>query len=197
MDIDVWDVIEAARTRPFGLQAFYPGPGLGGHCIPIDPFYLSWLAKQYGMETQFIDLAGRVNTQMPAYVVGRIAAALNEQERALHGSRILILGVTYKADIDDARESPAFPIMKELLEAGARVCFHDPFFDRLPEKRDFDIEVQGVALTEETLAAQDCVVVVTAHSSYAFDWIALHARLLVDTRGATRHLGDLPNVRRA
>ena len=197
MGVDVWEVIDAARTKPFGYRAFYPGPGLGGHCIPIDPFYLSWLAKQHGMETQFIDLAGRINTDMPFYVVKRIGDVLNERERSVKGSRILLLGISYKADIDDSRESPAFPIMEQLVSAGAKVSFADPFFEGLPEKRDYDLDVPAVELTEETLAAQDLVVIVTAHTQFDFEWIATHAKAVVDTRGATRHLGDRPNVYRA
>ena len=197
MDIDVWDVIDAAKTKPFGYHAFYPGPGLGGHCIPIDPFYLSWLAKQHGTETQFIDLAGRVNTDMPFYVVKRIGDVLNDRERSVKGSRILILGISYKADIDDSRESPAFPIIEQLAAAGAKVSFADPFFDGMPEKRDYDLDVPQVALSEESLAEQDLVVVITAHEKFDFAWIAEHARAIVDTRGAMRHLGDLPHVYRA
>ncbi len=197
MGIDVWDVIEAARTKPFGFQPFYPGPGLGGHCIPIDPFYLSWLARQHGTETRFIDLAGRVNTDMPSYVVKRIAEVLNSVSKSLRGSRILILGITYKGDIDDTRESPAFPIMAELQEAGAQVSFHDPFYESFPEKRDFELAVERLPLTEETLAAQDCTVIVTAHGEYDMEWIARHASSLVDTRGATRGLAGADNVHRA
>lgn len=194
MGIDIWDVIEAAKTKPFGYQAFYPGPGLGGHCIPIDPFYLSWLAKQHGMETQFIDLAGRVNTDMPSYVVSRICSVLNEQERSVKGSKILVLGISYKADIDDSRESPAFPIMEELVASGAHVSFNDPYFDAMPEKRDYHLDVPSLELTEECLAAQDLVVIVTAHATYDFEWIVRHARAVVDTRGATRELGSRPNL---
>lgn len=197
MGIDVWDVIDAAKTKPFGYQAFYPGPGLGGHCIPIDPFYLSWLAKQHGMETQFIDLAGRVNTDMPFYVVKRVGEVLNEQERSVKGSRILILGISYKADIDDSRESPAFPIIEQLVEAGAQVSFADPFFEGMPEKRDYDLDVPQVELTEETLGSQDLVVIITNHERFDIEWIVEHAKAVVDTRGATRHLGPLDNVYRA
>ena len=197
MDVDIWDVIEAAKTKPFGYQAFYPGPGLGGHCIPIDPFYLSWLARQLGTETRFIDLAGRVNTEMPSYVVRRINDVLNAQAKALKDSRILILGISYKEDIDDSRESPAFPIMRELIEAGAQVRFNDPFFSKLPGKRDYDMEVASVPLTAEVLAEQDCVVIVTAHSSYDYAWISEHAPTLVDTRGVTRGLPGADDVHRA
>ncbi len=194
MGVDVWEVIEAARTKPFGYQAFYPGPGLGGHCIPIDPFYLTWVARQYGLETQFIELAGRVNTAMPQYVVGRVAEALETRGRAIEGSRILVLGIAYKPDIDDTRESPAFPIITDLLERGAQVGFHDPFFQELPKKREFELDVPGLALTAENVAAQDCVLIVTDHASYDYPWLAEHAPLIVDTRGAMRSVPGARNV---
>jgi UDP-N-acetyl-D-glucosamine dehydrogenase len=190
MDIDVWEVIGAARTKPFGFQAFYPGPGLGGHCIPIDPFYLTWAARKYGIHTRFIELAGEVNTAMPKYVVDRVAEALNEQARALKGSRVCILGVAYKRDVDDPRESPAFPIMEQLKERGALVSYNDPHVPRLPRMREHDLALASQELTGEFLAQQDCVVVITDHSRYDFDWIVRHARVLVDTRNAT--VGCIP-----
>src|SRR5262249_24058009 len=181
MGIDVWEVINAAKTKPFGFQAFYPGPGLGGHCIPIDPFYLTWIARKYGVHTRFIELAGQVNTAMPQYVVKRVTEALNQQVKPLSGSRICILGVAYKKDVDDARESPAFEIM-ELLEArGAIISYNDPYVPRLPSMRRHSICRDSRPLTEEFLGAQDCVVIVTDHSTYQFDWIVQHSKLVVDT----------------
>jgi UDP-N-acetyl-D-glucosamine dehydrogenase len=197
MGLDVWDVIEASKTKPFGFQAFYPGPGLGGHCIPIDPFYLTWIARRYGMDTQFIELAGRINTGMPKYVVGRIAEVLNARSKALRGSRILILGLSYKKDIDDTRESPAFPLMEDLVAAGAQVCFHDPFFKSMPEKRDFHLALKRVDLSDDVVASQDCVVIVTDHSSYDYAWLVRTAKAVVDTRGATRRLPPDPKIHTA
>jgi UDP-N-acetyl-D-glucosamine dehydrogenase len=188
MGIDVWEVIEAAKTKPFGFQAFYPGPGLGGHCIPIDPFYLTWAARVYGINTRFIELAGEVNTSMPKYVVSRVADALNEQALAIKGSRICILGAAYKKDVDDSRESPALAVMELLRERGAHVTYNDPHIPTLPPMRHYQIRLDSQPLTEEFLKVQDCVVVITAHSAYNFEWIARHAPLIVDTRNAT---GDL------
>src|SRR5579884_1377801 len=185
MGIDVWEVIAAARTKPFGFQAFYPGPGLGGHCIPIDPFYLTWVARKYGVHTRFIELAGEVNTAMPHYVVERVAEALNEDGKPVKGSRVCVLGVAYKKDVDDPRESPAFPILEMLKRRGARVSYNDPHIPSLPRMRHHSIRLDSEALTPEFLAAQDCLVVVTDHSAYDFEEIARHAALIVDTRNAT------------
>jgi UDP-N-acetyl-D-glucosamine dehydrogenase len=185
MGINVWEVIEAAKTKPFGFQAFYPGPGLGGHCIPIDPFYLTWAARRHGLNTRFIELAGEINTAMPQYVVDRVAEALNEDGKALKGSRILVLGVAYKRDVDDPRESPAFTILEMLQVRGARVAYNDPHVPTLPRMRHHRLRLDSQPLTAELLAGQDCVVIVTDHSRYDFDFIAEHARLLVDTRNAT------------
>src|SRR5262249_32535413 len=171
MGIDVWEVIAAAKTKPFGFQAFYPGPGLGGHCIPIDPFYLTWVARRYGINTRFIELAGEVNTSMPRYVVNRVADALNDHAKSIKGSRILILGVAYKKDVDDPRESPAFEIMEELEQRGAHLCYNDPFIPSLPPMRHHSIRMESRPLTEELLATQDCVLIVTDHSRYRYDWI--------------------------
>jgi UDP-N-acetyl-D-glucosamine dehydrogenase len=190
MKIDVWEVIGAARTKPFGFQAFYPGPGLGGHCIPIDPFYLTWAARKYGIHTRFIELAGEINTAMPKYVVDRVAEALNEQAKAIRGSRVCILGVAYKRDVDDPRESPALPIMEQLKERGALVSYNDPHIPRLPRMREHNLNLCSAELTADFLAQQDCVVVITDHSRYDFDWIVRHARVLVDTRNAT--VGCIP-----
>jgi UDP-N-acetyl-D-glucosamine dehydrogenase len=185
MKIDVWEVIAAAKTKPFGFQAFYPGPGLGGHCIPIDPFYLTWAARRYGINTRFIELAGEVNTAMPRHVVARVGEALNDQAQSIKGSRILILGVAYKKDVDDPRESPAFEIMELLEQRGAHVAYNDPYILSLPSMRHHTIRRESQTLTPELLATQDCVVIVTDHSVYKFDWIVQHARLVVDTRNAT------------
>jgi UDP-N-acetyl-D-glucosamine dehydrogenase len=185
MGIDVWEVIAAARTKPFGFQAFYPGPGLGGHCIPIDPFYLTWAARKYGLHTRFIELAGEINTSMPEYVVNRVAEALNQDCKPLKGSRVCVLGVAYKKDVDDPRESPAFTILELLQKRGAVVAYNDPYVPRLPHMRHHSIRLDSEPLTEEFLGGQDCVLVVTDHSAYDWSWIVRHARLLVDTRNVT------------
>jgi UDP-N-acetyl-D-glucosamine dehydrogenase len=185
MGIDVWEVIAAAKTKPFGFQAFYPGPGLGGHCIPIDPFYLTWAARKYGVSTRFIELAGEVNTAMPLYVVNRVAEALNQHSKAVKGSRVGVLGVAYKKNVDDPRESPAFEILELLRARGAHVSYHDPYVPRLPAMRHHTIRLQSEPLSPEYLAAQDCVVIVTDHSCVKYEWVARHARLIVDTRNAT------------
>jgi UDP-N-acetyl-D-glucosamine dehydrogenase len=185
MGIDVWEVIEAAKTKPFGYQAFYPGPGLGGHCIPIDPFYLTWAARRHGLNTRFIELAGEINTAMPQYVVERVAQALNEDGKAVRGSRVCVLGVAYKKDVDDPRESPAFPILEMLQARGARVSYNDPHVPRLQPMRHHGLRLDSQPLTPELLAAQDCLLVVTDHSSYDYAMIARHSRLVVDTRNAT------------
>jgi UDP-N-acetyl-D-glucosamine dehydrogenase len=185
MGIDVWEVIAAARTKPFGFQAFYPGPGLGGHCIPIDPFYLTWAARRYGLHTRFIELAGEVNTAMPGQVVARVAEALNERGKPVKGSRVCVLGVAYKKDVDDPRESPAFTILELLQKRGAQVSYNDPHVSTLPRMRHHRIRLDSQPLTEDFLAAQDCLVVVTDHSEYDFPWIVRHAPLVVDTRNAT------------
>ncbi|MFO0847424.1 MAG: nucleotide sugar dehydrogenase [Gemmataceae bacterium] len=189
MGIDVWEVVDAAKTKPFGFQAFYPGPGLGGHCIPIDPYYLSWVAKKYGMNTRFIELAGEVNTAMPAYVVGRVADALNDRGRAVKGSRVAILGMAYKKDVDDPRESPGFEIMDLLLKKGARVTYNDPHIPALPRMRHWPhLSMESSPLTPGYLAEQDCVLICTDHTAYDYEFIAANSRLVVDTRNATRGL---------
>jgi UDP-N-acetyl-D-glucosamine dehydrogenase len=186
MGIDIWEVIAAAKTKPFGFQAFYPGPGLGGHCIPIDPFYLTWIARKYGHNTRFIELAGEVNTAMPRYVVNRVAEALNADGKPVKGSRICILGVAYKKDVDDPRESPAFEILELLQERGAVLSYNDPHVPVLPAMRHHDrLKMESVELTPELLASQDCVILVTDHSAYNYSRIVEHARLFVDTRNAT------------
>jgi UDP-N-acetyl-D-glucosamine dehydrogenase len=185
MGIDVWEVIAAARTKPFGFQAFYPGPGLGGHCIPIDPFYLTWAARRAGVGTRFIELAGEVNTAMPGYVVDRVAEALNDEGKPLRGSRVCVLGVAYKKDVDDPRESPAFPILEMLRGRGALVSYSDPHVPTLPAMRHHRLRLDSQPLTPEFLAAQDCLLLVTDHSAYDYPAIVRHAPLLVDTRNAT------------
>ncbi len=185
MGIDVWEVIAAAKTKPFGFQAFYPGPGLGGHCIPIDPFYLTWAARKYGINTRFIELAGEINTAMPQYVVNRVAEALNEQGKPIKGSRICILGVAYKKDVDDPRESPAFEILELLERRGATVSYNDPHIPVLPAMRHHRIRLRSQPLIQDFLVTQDCLVIVTDHSVYDHEWIMRHARLVVDTRNAT------------
>jgi UDP-N-acetyl-D-glucosamine dehydrogenase len=187
MGIDVWEVIDAAKTKPFGYQAFYPGPGLGGHCIPIDPFYLTWVARQYGLTTRFIELAGEVNTAMPAYVVAKVADALNVAGKPVIGSRIVLLGMAYKKDIDDPRESPGFEIMELLLKKGARVEYNDPHIPRLPAMRHYPtLRMASQDLTAEYLGRCDAAVVVTDHTAYDWDFVLKHAPLVVDTRNATR-----------
>jgi UDP-N-acetyl-D-glucosamine dehydrogenase len=187
MGIDVWEVIEAARTKPFGFQAFEPGPGLGGHCLPLDPFYLTWLAHTYGPSTRFIELAGEVNTAMPAYVVGRLADALNDRGKPVKGSHILLLVMAYKRDVDDARESPALELMDLLGKKGAVVVYHDLYIPRLPPTRRYPhLRQESQVLTADLLAAQDAVVVVTDHASYDWPWVVEHAPLVIDTRNATR-----------
>ena len=184
MGIDIWAVIDAAATKPFGFQAFFPGPGLGGHCIPIDPFYLTWKAKEYGHHTKFIELAGEINSAMPGYVVSRIAAALNSQGKAIAGSRVMVLGIAYKPDIDDVRESPAAEIMALLGAMGAAVAYHDPYVPIFPSMRRYRFELSSVSLDPESLAGFDCVVIVTNHESVDYQSIGAHAQLIVDTRNA-------------
>jgi UDP-N-acetyl-D-glucosamine dehydrogenase len=186
MGIDVWEVIAAAKTKPFGFQAFYPGPGLGGHCIPIDPFYLTWVARKYGLSTRFIELAGEVNAAMPEYVVGKVADALNDRDKPVRGSKILLLGMAYKKDVDDPRESPGFELMHRLLKKGAVGSYNDPHIPTLPPMRHYDLpEMTSLALTPENLRAQDCVLVVTDHTAYDWSVVVKHADLIVDTRNAT------------
>jgi UDP-N-acetyl-D-glucosamine dehydrogenase len=188
MGIDIWEVVEAAKTKPFGFTPFYPGPGLGGHCIPIDPFYLTWKAREYDFPTRFIELAGEVNTAMPEFVVASLANALNRRKQCLQDARILILGVAYKKDVDDLRESPSLRIMQLLEERGARVDYHDPYFPSLPRTRHYDFKLSSVEPTPQTLAKYDVVLIATDHSVYDFHAIVRHARLVVDTRNATRNV---------
>jgi UDP-N-acetyl-D-glucosamine dehydrogenase len=184
MDIDVWEVIAAASTKPFGFMPFYPGPGLGGHCIPIDPFYLTWRAKECGQPTRFIELAGQINRRLPAYVVERIAEALNQDAKPLHGSKILILGLAYKPNIDDTREAPAAEIITLLADRGASVRYHDPHVPSFPRKRDYSFELDSVPLSPEILGQADCVVIATDHDAIDWETVAREAKLVVDTRNA-------------
>ena len=188
MGLDIWEIIGAAKSKPFGFSAFYPGPGLGGHCIPIDPFYLTWKAREYEFPTRFIELAGEINTSMPLHVIERMADALNQRSKCLYGARILVLGVAYKKDVDDLRESPSLRIIKLLQERGADVDYNDPYFERLHKMRQYDLGLKSVELTAESLARYDAVLIATNHSSYDYEFIAAHAQLVVDTRNATGNL---------
>lgn len=185
MDIDIWEVIAAAKTKPFGFQAFYPGPGLGGHCIPIDPFYLTWAARRYGLNTRFIELAGEVNLSMPQFVIQRVADALNDSGKPLKGSRVCLIGIAYKKDVDDPRESPAFEVLELLQAKGAIVCYNDPHIPHLPHMRHHNVRMDSQPLSPEFLAEQDCVLIVTDHSAYDWDFIVENTSLVIDTRNAT------------
>jgi UDP-N-acetyl-D-glucosamine dehydrogenase len=186
MGIDVWEVIRAASTKPFGFQAFYPGPGLGGQCIPIDPFYLTWKAREVGMPTRFIELAGEVNRGMPHYVVDRVTLALNDRGKAVKGSKILVLGLAYKPDVDDVRESPSFELIEHLEHLGADVDYHDPHVPRTHKMRHHDLQMSSIELSPAKLKEYDCVLVATHHSAYDWQLIADNAKLIVDTRNALR-----------
>jgi UDP-N-acetyl-D-glucosamine dehydrogenase len=188
MGLDIWEVIDAASTKPFGFQPFYPGPGLGGHCIPVDPFYLSWKAKEFDFRTRFIELAGEINVSMPYHVIAAVMNALNKQKKALNGSRVLILGVAYKKDIDDLRESPALTIIELLQKEGAAVSYNDPYFPSIGKGRHYDLQMKRVEL--ENLNEYDCVLIVTDHSDYDYDRIVRESQLVVDTRNATRGIQD-------
>ncbi len=188
MGIDVWEVIAAAATKPFGFQAFYPGPGLGGHCIPIDPFYLTWKAREVGHATRFIELAGEVNRSMPEYVVERTMLALNTQAKAVKGARILVLGLAYKPDVDDVRESPSFELIEKLEELGAEVDFNDPHVEQTHKMRRHDLKMRSVPLNPRMLAGYDCILIATHHAAYDWQLVADHAKLIVDTRNAMRQV---------
>jgi UDP-N-acetyl-D-glucosamine dehydrogenase len=185
MGIDIWEVIEAAATKPFGFSPFYPGPGMGGHCIPIDPYYLSWKAREYDFTTRFIFLAGEINVHVPYYVVAKIQDALNARKKSIRGARILILGVAYKKDVDDTRESPALAIMDLLRKKGARLLYHDPFIPSLPVFRRYHFNLKSSPLTEGLLRKIDAAAVVTDHSQIDYAWVAKHAPLMIDTRNVT------------
>lgn len=185
MGIDVWDVIEAAKTKPFGYSAFYPGPGLGGHCIPIDPFYLTWKARQYGEPTRFIELAGEINTDMPEYVINRLALALNDHKKPIRDSKVLVLGLAYKKDVDDIRESPSIELIHLLQKHGAKVDYNDPHVPRTHRGREHDLKMKSVSLTPANISKYDAVLISTDHSAYDYEMIVENAQLVVDTRNAT------------
>jgi UDP-N-acetyl-D-glucosamine dehydrogenase len=191
MGIDIWEVIEAASTKPFGFHPFYPGPGLGGHCIPVDPFYLSWKAKEWDFRTRFIELAGEINTNMPYHVLASVTGALNSHKKSVNGARVLVLGVAYKKDIDDLRESPSLTIIELLQKQGAQVSYHDPYFPLIGRGRKYDLQMKCAELKD--LGQYDCVVIVTDHSDYDFQGIVQEAQLVVDTRNATRGM-DSPKI---
>lgn len=188
MGMDIWEVIDAAATKPFGFQPFYPGPGLGGHCIPVDPFYLSWKAKEWDFHTRFIELAGEINTAMPYHVVSSVSAGLNRHKKALNGARVLVLGVAYKKDVDDIRESPALTIIELLQKEGAQVSYNDPYIPFIGKGRKYDLQMASVSLDQ--MNTYDCVLIVTDHSSYDYEWIAQSAKLIVDSRNAMRGLAN-------
>jgi UDP-N-acetyl-D-glucosamine dehydrogenase len=191
MGIDIWEVIAAASTKPFGFQPFYPGPGLGGHCIPVDPFYLSWKAKEWDFRTRFIELAGEINMSMPYHVVDSVASALGHHKKALNGARVLVLGVAYKKDIDDLRESPSLTIIELLKSRGAEVDYNDPYFPSVGKGRKYDLNMCSASL--DNIRGYDCVLIVTDHSDYDYARIVREAQLVVDTRNATRGI-DSPNL---
>lgn len=184
MGIDVWEVIEAAKTKPFGFHAFYPGPGLGGHCIPIDPFYLTWKAREYDFSTRFIELAGEINTGMPYYVVQKTMDALNERGTSLKDARILILGIAYKKNVDDMRESPSLKLMELYKNKGAVVDYNDPYIPEMPKTRNYDLGLRSVPLSQDTVSSYDAVVIATDHADYDYGWLYSNARLIIDTRNA-------------
>src|SRR6266404_2840585 len=191
MRIDVWEVIDAASTKPFGFQPFYPGPGLGGHCIPVDPFYLSWKAKEWDFRTRFIELAGEINIGMPYHVIASVVGALNQDKKSLNGSKVLVLGVAYKRDIDDLRESPSLTIIELLQKQGAEVSYNDPYFPALLKGRHYDLQMERVPL--DNIGEYDCVAIITDHSDYEYPAIVRDAQLVVDTRNATRGI-DSPKI---
>ena len=189
MGLDIWEVIESAATKPFGFMPFYPGPGLGGHCIPVDPYYLSWKAREYDFATRFIELAGEINTEMPYHVVSALGAVLNEREKSVKGAKVLLLGVAYKKDVDDLRESPSLKLLELLTARGANVDYNDPYFPALFKMRHYDFSnKKSVDLVPKKIASYDCVLIATDHSSYDYEAIVKSAKLVVDTRNATRNV---------
>lgn len=195
MGVDIHEVIDAAATKPFGFVAYYPGPGLGGHCIPIDPFYLTWKAREYGVNTRFIELAGEVNSAMPEYVVNKTALALNDRNRSIKGSKILVLGIAYKKNVDDMRESPSVEVMELLRDLGAEVAYSDPHVPVFPKMREHKFDLRSEPFTAENLAKFDCVVLATDHDKFDYDLLKQHARLIIDTRG--KYAGRADNVVKA
>jgi UDP-N-acetyl-D-glucosamine dehydrogenase len=192
MGIDIWEVVDAAKTKPFGFQAFYPGPGLGGHCIPIDPFYLTWLARKHGMATRFIELAGEINHHMPEYVITRLAEFLNDAGKPIKGSKVALLGMAYKKDVDDPRESPSFVLLELLLKRGAALTYNDPHVPSLPKMRHHPSlpEMKSNELTADYLSQQDIVLIATDHSAYDYEFIVKHSKMVLDTRNATKNVRE-------
>jgi len=183
MGIDIHEVIDAAATKPFGFTAYYPGPGIGGHCIPIDPFYLTWKAREYGLHTRFIELAGEINSAMPKWVINKVIGALNAEEKSLKGSKVLVLGISYKKNVDDSRESPSVEIMELLKELGANVQYSDPYWPSFPKKREHHFDLKSIDITPENIKSFDCIILVTPHDDFNYKMIMENAKLLVDTRG--------------
>ena len=190
MGLDIFEVIDAAKTKPFGFTAYYPGPGIGGHCIPIDPFYLTWKAREFGLHTRFIELAGEINAAMPDYVVDKLVKALNARGKALRGARVLALGIAYKRDVDDMRESPSVFVMERLRDLGADLSYSDPHVPVFPKMREHRFDLASVPVTPQTLAAQDAILLLTDHSDFDYEMIRAHAPLLIDTRGKFRTPGE-------
>ncbi|PTB88440.1 UDP-N-acetyl-D-glucosamine dehydrogenase [Pseudidiomarina aestuarii] len=190
MGIDIFEVIDAAKTKPFGFTAYYPGPGLGGHCIPIDPFYLTWKAREYGLHTRFIELSGEVNRAMPEYVVSKLMDGLNDTNKSLRGSKVLVLGIAYKKNVDDMRESPSVEIMELIQAKGAEVAYSDPHVPKFPKMREHSFNLSSVQLTPETLTSFDAVVLATDHDKFDYDAIYEHAKLIIDSRGKYRHVNS-------
>ncbi|MFB7375767.1 nucleotide sugar dehydrogenase, partial [Streptomyces sp. NPDC056222] len=195
MGIDIHEVIRAAATKPFGFVAYYPGPGLGGHCIPIDPFYLTWKAREYGVHTRFIELAGEINSSMPDYVISKTLLALNLRRKAINGSRVLVLGIAYKKNVDDMRESPSVVLMEKLRDLGAEVSYSDPHIPVFPKMREHQFELSSVDITADTLSSYDCVLLATDHDKFDYALIKQHASVLVDSRG--RFLESADNIVKA
>jgi len=183
MDIDIHEVIKAAATKPFGFTPFHPGPGLGGHCIPIDPFYLTWKAREYGLNTRFIELAGEVNANMPQWVVSKVADGLNDAGKAIKGSKVLVLGIAYKPNVDDMRESPSVELMELLEEKGALIEYSDPHVPVFPNMREHSFDLQSIELTKDSVASYDCILIATNHAAFDYDMLQKHAKLIIDTRG--------------
>jgi len=194
MGIDIHEVIDAASTKPFGFVPYYPGPGIGGHCIPIDPFYLTWKAREYGMHTRFIELAGEINSSMPKWVVNRAIDALNQHEKPLKNAKVLVLGIAYKCDVDDMRESPSIHIMEILRDKGAMVAYSDPYVPEFPKIREHQFELSSELLTADNIARFDCVILATQHKVFDYDLIARHAKLVIDTRGGFRAYQEQANI---
>ncbi|MGE3643994.1 MAG: nucleotide sugar dehydrogenase [Beijerinckiaceae bacterium] len=190
MGIDIFEVIDAAATKPFGFTPYYPGPGLGGHCIPIDPFYLTWKAREYGLHTRFIELSGEINRAMPEYVLGKLVKALNERKLALNGVKVLVLGIAYKKNVDDMRESPSVEVMELIRAAGAEIAYSDPHVPVFPKMREHKFDLKSVALTPEVLQSFDAVVLATDHAKFDYEMIRQHARLIIDSRGVYRDAAD-------